>query len=995
MIDSFFDDSSIKNELNNDFSTNCYSTVDLQSDFSLDNVEIYPEIPNNDSYGALFLMDSADLLDVREEVIGEEHFASNVDQPQYMEGLSRRFGLFSAKSSRISTSHKDKGNKEHDVFHDKNSFSDEQKHSKCSWNDGSDEITDKAYLCNPDSPLSIPNDIGVTSSNSIDEVFDKDHVTSHDIIDGDDVSLERLSDLHIPLPLFHTESNYSDSSQINPSDSEVDACSLFSSNNCATNQSDDYVQIKHLRSTDSSNLNSNESATKIPTSVPVSSLSSAKTTEIIRLPSHVNHLTTTVNPNYPSRPISACLSLKSKYRRCGQITLKSGASILRTKSSFNELKPCFKPAFTSTRFAHCGFLAASRFPGSIKESAGSPTWFPKVAFVNSNTPLTLRKPAIVIASSYPNSRSDATYLKSEGINFMTHSSVMQSTDLQSSLLYSQNGFYISTMHHNSLGGNNPGDLASVVTATIPSDFTSNRTVFCPHLGCGKTFRDTAAMRKHLHTHGPRVHICAECGKAFVESSKLKRHQLVHTGEKPYQCAFDGCGKRFSLDFNLRTHLRIHTGDRPYPCPQPGCSKRFAQSTNLKSHLATHSKIRATHQSSFMNRHHLNSTVNGSGGGSVLLRPAAAHPNHTHDQPIPISLSSSILQSPMNFSTIIPIGSKDINVRNRCVNRFKSNLSSLFQEVHLDNSRLHTSSLLNINNALSIPTSSPDQCEPTDISPLSPLDLTSSSTESNSSTLSSQSATTHIKHNISSSRSVISKAQQLSTNTIESQLTDFTNSTTTNDAVRLFENHSLECPINLDHEKIDLNVGVTQPMINKTDEDFSNNSHVNIDDIYYQSSFIKSESDITVNNSIPPIQNCKTTRRSRKCLSITKRSESPNFEDFLKTQDDISFTDEDALKKHHFYLNSGNDHLSSNNKTTSLKSSYRRRRRRHCKSKSDSNKYICKTSSSSRSNSNVLITSSHYGTRSKSRESFDKILPNHQRGRRRCTLKTCAKRRFRP
>ncbi|KAH9593664.1 Transcriptional repressor protein yy1 [Schistosoma haematobium] len=109
MIDSFFDDSSIKNELNNDFSTNCYSTVDLQSDFSLDNVEIYPEIPNNDSYGALFLMDSADLLDVREEVIGEEHFASNVDQPQYMEGLSRRFGLFSAKSSRISTSHKDKG----------------------------------------------------------------------------------------------------------------------------------------------------------------------------------------------------------------------------------------------------------------------------------------------------------------------------------------------------------------------------------------------------------------------------------------------------------------------------------------------------------------------------------------------------------------------------------------------------------------------------------------------------------------------------------------------------------------------------------------------------------------------------------------------------------------------------------------------------------------------------------------------------------------------
>lgn len=56
------------------------------------------------------------------------------------------------------------------------------------------------------------------------------------------------------------------------------------------------------------------------------------------------------------------------------------------------------------------------------------------------------------------------------------------------------------------------------------------------------FRDNSAMRKHLHTHGPRVHVCAECGKAFVESSKLKRHQLVHTGEKPFQVFTTACLK---------------------------------------------------------------------------------------------------------------------------------------------------------------------------------------------------------------------------------------------------------------------------------------------------------------------------------------------------------------------------------------------------------------------------------------------------------------------
>eukprot|EP00088_Acartia_fossae_P059917 TRINITY_DN71655_c0_g1_i1.p1 TRINITY_DN71655_c0_g1~~TRINITY_DN71655_c0_g1_i1.p1 ORF type:complete len:175 (+),score=4.79 TRINITY_DN71655_c0_g1_i1:27-527(+) len=145
------------------------------------------------------------------------------------------------------------------------------------------------------------------------------------------------------------------------------------------------------------------------------------------------------------------------------------------------------------------------------------------------------------------------------------------------------------------------------------------------------FRDNSAMRKHLHTHGPRVHVCAECGKAFVESSKLKRHQLVHTGEKPFQCTFEGCGKRFSLDFNLRTHVRIHTGDRPYVCPFEGCNKKFAQSTNLKSHILTHAKQK---------------TAAGANNASVSAAVAAASSGRQSTVPSPdqaVTMTDSILQ----------------------------------------------------------------------------------------------------------------------------------------------------------------------------------------------------------------------------------------------------------------------------------------------------------------------------------------------------------------
>ena len=121
-------------------------------------------------------------------------------------------------------------------------------------------------------------------------------------------------------------------------------------------------------------------------------------------------------------------------------------------------------------------------------------------------------------------------------------------------------------------------------------FDGSGSLCCPK--CGKYFTSSDGLNQHImrvHTNpNYKPHKCSHCGKGFREPSKVRVHEMIHTGEKPISCT--KCEYRCSTMSALRAHERAHIGDKPHSCSR--CEKKFATKDTLKNHELIHDNAQA-------------------------------------------------------------------------------------------------------------------------------------------------------------------------------------------------------------------------------------------------------------------------------------------------------------------------------------------------------------------------------------------------------------------
>ncbi|XP_076856297.1 zinc finger protein 281b [Brachyhypopomus gauderio] len=110
---------------------------------------------------------------------------------------------------------------------------------------------------------------------------------------------------------------------------------------------------------------------------------------------------------------------------------------------------------------------------------------------------------------------------------------------------------------------------------------SSKPHICEH--CSAAFRSSYHLRRHVLIHtGERPFRCSQCNMSFIQKYLLQRHEKIHSGEKPFSC--DQCNMRFIQKYHMERHKRTHSGEKPYKCDT--CQQYFSRTDRLLKHKRT-------------------------------------------------------------------------------------------------------------------------------------------------------------------------------------------------------------------------------------------------------------------------------------------------------------------------------------------------------------------------------------------------------------------------
>ena len=96
--------------------------------------------------------------------------------------------------------------------------------------------------------------------------------------------------------------------------------------------------------------------------------------------------------------------------------------------------------------------------------------------------------------------------------------------------------------------------------------------------------------KELSRHYAQAHKdaqifpCSECPKTFTVWHNLKKHMLIHLGDKKHKC--NVCDKGFVRKDHLNSHMKVHLGEgSKFTCPI--CDKVFRLKQMYFKHMNLH------------------------------------------------------------------------------------------------------------------------------------------------------------------------------------------------------------------------------------------------------------------------------------------------------------------------------------------------------------------------------------------------------------------------